>query len=261
MYLLSESECFLAVRQTAGILILSRNSNDVSLGATVYAAVTVLGTAALLVAVQTADDEETGAVGELGPPRVVARALLTATLPPVAVLVAVAVGGIFLGDLAPATLGVGPSAFTTAAVVVGLGLGSGVYVLSLLQVWLLPRLGVSVGDLNGLFPEQYRWLGWYAVGYASQSTMEEAIFRAGLVGAVPVAVGVSPRVTVVVGAVAFGFAHADRGPGRVIVTGTAGLVYGVGFLTFGLPAVIVGHTLQNVLDAAGKRLRDGRRTE
>jgi CAAX amino terminal protease family. len=134
----------------------------------------------------------------------------------------------------------------------------GTYLLSVVQVWLLRRLGVSVGDLSTLYPERYRGLGWYAVGYAGQSTMEEAIFRAGLVGAVPVAVGVSPRVAVVVAAVGFGLAHADRGPAGVVVTGTTGLVYGVGFLTAGLPGVAAGHTLQNVLDAAGKRLRNGR---
>ena len=237
------------------------DSGDVSLAATVYAAVTVLGTAALLVTVQTADDEETAAAAELGPPRAVARALLTAAFPPVAVLAAVAAGGVMLGNLAPTTLGVGPRAFTPAAVVIGLGLGGGVYLLSVVQVWLLPQLGVSVEGVDGLFPERYRGLGWYAVGYAGQSTMEEAIFRAGLVGAVPVAVGVSPRLAVVVAAVAFGFAHADRGLGGVIVTGTAALAYGVGFLAVGLPAVIAGHTLQNTLDAAGKRLRDGRRAE
>lgn len=129
------------------------DSGDVSLAATVYAAVTVLGTAALLVAVQTADDEETAAAAELGPPRAVARALLTAAFPPVAVLAAVAAGGVLLGDLAPATLGVGPRAFTPAAVVIGLGLGGGVYLLSVIQVWLLPRLGVSVDGMSGLFPE------------------------------------------------------------------------------------------------------------
>ena len=75
-----------------------------------------------MIAVQTADDGE-AAIAELGPPRAVAQALLTAALPPVAVLAAVAAGGVLLGDLAPATLGVGPRAFTPAAVVVGLGLG------------------------------------------------------------------------------------------------------------------------------------------
>lgn len=227
-----------------------------SLATAVYAGVTVLGTAAVLVAVQTADDGETG-VGELGPPRAVARALLTAALSPVAVLAAVAGGGVVFGDLAPATLGLAPRAFTPAAVVIGLGLGVGVWLLSVLQVWLLRRLGVSTDGPDALYPEQYRGLGWYALGYAGQSTMEEGIFRAGLVGAVPVAVGVSPRPAVVVAAVAFALAHADRGPGGVVVAGTAGLVYGVGFLAVGLPAVIAGHTLQNVLDAAGKRLRDG----
>lgn len=237
------------------------DSGDVSLAATVYAAVTVLGTAALLVAVQTADDGEPATVGELGPPRAVARALLTAALPPVAVLAAVAGGGVVFGDLAPATLGLAPRAFTPAAVVIGLGLGVGVWLLSVLQVWLLRRLGVSTDGPDALYPEQYRGLGWYAVGYTGQSAMEEGIFRAGLVGAVPVAVGVSPRLAVVVAAVAFGFAHADRGPGGVIVTGTGALAYGVGFLVVGLPAVIAGHTLQNTLNAAGKRLRNGRGSE
>jgi len=232
----------------------------VSFGTTVYAVVSVFGTAALLIAVQTADDGE-AAIAELGPPRAVAQTLLTATLPPVAVLAAVAAVGIFLWGLSPATLGLASGAFTPAAIVVGLGLGVGVYLLSVIQVWLFRQLGVSIGDPIGFSPEQYRGLGWYAVGYAGQSTMEEAIFRAGLVGAMPVAVGVSPRLAVVVAAVAFGFAHADRGLGGVIVTGTAALAYGVGFLAVGLPAVIAGHTLQNTLDAAGKRLRDGRRAE
>ena|GEM_PF-1980295 len=228
------------------------------LATTVYAAVTVLGTAALLVAVQTPDDDG-AAVAELPPPRAVARALLTAALPPVAVLAAVAAGGVVFGTLEPATLGLAPAAFTPGAVVVGLGLGFGVWLLSVVQEWLLRQFGVSAEEADTFYPEQYRGLGWYAVGYAGQSTMEEGIFRAGLVGAVPVAVGVSPRAAVVVGAVVFGLAHADRGPSGVVVAGTAGLVYGVGFLTVGLPAVIVGHTLQSVLDAAGKRLRDGRR--
>jgi hypothetical protein len=108
----------------------------VSLATTVYAAVTVLGTAAVLVAVQTADDGETAAAAELGPPRAVARTLLTTALPPLVVLAAIVAAGVFVGDLALATLGLGPRAFTPRAVV-GTGFRSG-------DVPPLRRSGVAV---------------------------------------------------------------------------------------------------------------------
>ena len=229
----------------------------VTLATWVYAALVLLGTVAVLFAVQTADEEETAA-GDLGPPRAVAGALLRASLPPVAVLGAVASVGVVVGDLDPATLGLGPTARSPGTVVVGLGLGVGVFLLSVVQVWALSRLGVDVGDTAAaLYPDDYAGLGWYAVGYAGQSTMEEAIFRAGLVGAVPAVLPVSPPLAVVLAAVAFGLAHADRGVGGVVPATTAGLVYGAGFLLAGLPAVVAGHTLQNVLDAANKRFRAG----
>lgn len=227
----------------------------VTLATWVYAALALLGTVAVVFTVQTADDEEV-TVGDPGPPRAVARALLRASLPPLAVLGAVAGVGFVVGDLDPATLGLGPAARGPGAVVVGLGLGTGVFLLSVVQVWLLSRLGVNVGDTAAaLYPDDYAGLGWYAVGYAGQSTMEEAIFRAGLVGAVPAVLPVSPPLAVGLAAVGFGLAHADRGPGGVVPATTAGLVYGAGFLLAGLPAVVAGHTLQNVLDAANKRFR------
>ena len=226
-----------------------------SLATVVYAALTLLGTAAVVFAVQTADEGET-TLSDPGSPRTVARRLLQAGLPPVAVLGAVAVAGVAIGELDLTTLGLGSTARTPAAVAVGLGLGAGLSFLMILQVWLLDRLGVSVEDTAaGLYPDSYAGLGWYAVGYAGQSTMEEAIFRAGLVGAVPAVLPVSPPLAAVLAAVAFGLAHADRGPAGVVLTTTTGLVYGAGFLLVGLPAVVAGHTLQNVFDAANKRVR------
>ncbi|MEZ3144951.1 CPBP family intramembrane glutamic endopeptidase [Halobaculum sp. MBLA0143] len=226
-----------------------------SLATTVYAALALLGTVAVVFVVQTADEGEITA-SDLGPPRAVARGFLETSLPPLSVLAAVTAVGVVVGDLDLGTLGLGPAARTPAAVAAGLGLGAGMSVLAIVQVWLLGRLGVSVEDTAAsVYPDSYAGLGWYTVGYAGQSTMEEALFRAGLVGAVPAVIPVSPPLAVVLGAVAFGLAHADRAPGGVVVTATTGLVYGVGFLLFGLPAVAVGHTFQNLVDATNKRFR------
>jgi len=81
--------------------------------------------------------------------------------------------------------------------------------------------------------------------------VEELLFRAALVGAVPAAYAVPAWAMVAVSSVAFGLAHGAQGPGGVAVAAGLGVVLGAAFLVTGsLVTVVVAHYLVNALEFA-----------
>lgn len=146
--------------------------------------------------------------------------------------------------------GMGFAGTTGGDLGVGLAAGVGLFALSEATIVATSVVGLSYdADISALTPADAQ--GWAALagGLMVQSSGEELIFRAALVGAAAAAVGVSTWAFVVPTAVVFGYIH-GTGPGGMIVAGVLGVALGGLFIAFGFLVVAVAHTVVNLAEFA-----------
>ena len=162
-------------------------------------------------------------------------------------------GAIVYTGIPAAALGV---AFTreylVAGLVVGTGLGLGLYVANELGAASAKRLGFDPDEtLRELLAPGTAggWLVLLLVVLPIIAIFEELLFRAALIGALSAGFDVSPWLLAVGSSIAFGVGHGMQGRVGIVVTGALGFVLAAAFiLTGSLLVVIVAHYLINALE-------------
>lgn len=229
-----------------------------ALGVTAVAAVAVLLAGAIVAvavgsALRSDGEPDTPAVD---PPAFVRMILVN--FGPFGVVMAVAMGvAATVGDLSLATVGLGPDAVTLRASALGAALGLVLYPAHYVLIRLLRALGLGFTEMFGeMTPDDLGGLAYYGAGYLVTTSTEEAVYRAGLVGAGSAALGVGPWTAVVPAAVVFGLAHTGRGAGSVVSTAAMGVAWGAVFVELGFLAAALGHAVNNTTAAAVAVLRE-----
>ncbi|WP_254767269.1 CPBP family intramembrane glutamic endopeptidase [Salinilacihabitans rarus] len=169
------------------------------------------------------------------------------------VFAAVLFGAAVYTGVPAAALGISFDAASLANdVVVGVGLGAGLYVANELGAAAAKRLGVDHDEelRELLAPDSAGgWLVLLLVVLPVIAAFEEFLFRAALIGAFSAGFGLSPWLLVVGSSVAFAAGHGMQGTAGVAVTGLLGLVLGAAFvLTGSLLVVVVAHYLVNAVE-------------
>ncbi|MFC4406973.1 CPBP family intramembrane glutamic endopeptidase [Haloarchaeobius iranensis] len=166
-------------------------------------------------------------------------------------LVAV-VGAAVLTGVPRAAMGLAPAAVGPAPLLVGVGLGVGLYVAN--------EVGAAVAEGAGIeYDERLRSVlapdsaqGWAALlGFVLPlvAVFEEVLFRAAMVGVLAAGFGLSPWLLAVGSSLLFAAGHGLQGPAGVAVTGALGFVLAAAFvLTGSLVTVVVAHYLVNALE-------------
>lgn len=148
-----------------------------------------------------------------------------------AVLVLVLVGPV-VGPLLAATQALPPIAWLRDALAGGLGIGLligagiGITLLTLVGVRSARREGgiIMVGDIAALLPRNRPELGWGAALSVNAGVVEEALFRLALPALLVIVTG-EPVSAFVLAALVFGALHAYQGWAGVLATGVVGLLF------------------------------------
>ncbi|MFW6448563.1 MAG: CPBP family intramembrane glutamic endopeptidase [Halobacteriota archaeon] len=166
------------------------------------------------------------------------------------------VAGLWAGGVRPRHVGLGgdPVVALSAGVVLGLALAVANGALQ----FGLGRAGVAYDDRlrRLLSPRSVRdGLVLYLGLLPTVAAFEELLFRGAMVGAVAVAIGVSPWWLVPVSAVTFALGHGLQGAVGLLAAGALGAALAVGFVVTGdLLTVVVAHYLINAAEfAVGRR--------
>lgn len=138
------------------------------------------------------------------------------------------------------------------AVLPGVALGLGLYLLSEAGAHLLASFGLSVDEIlrELLAPQTTReWVLLLGIVLPSVAVGEELLFRGALIGALAAGFSLSPWLLVAPSSIAFGIGHRLQGLGGVLVTTGLGIGLGAAFvLTGNLAVVIVAHYVVNALE-------------
>ncbi|MFP4628823.1 MAG: type II CAAX prenyl endopeptidase Rce1 family protein [Halobacteriales archaeon] len=163
--------------------------------------------------------------------------------------VALAVG-LWVGGLRPSDLGLGGDVVRAGAVGFGLGLALAAANAGLQAG--LGRVGVPYDDrLRRLLAPRTHgdWVALFAVVLPTVAAFEELLFRGALIGAVAVALGISPWWLVPLSAVTFALGHGLQGAVGLLAAGALGAVLATGFVVTGdLLVVVVAHYVVNAVE-------------
>jgi len=156
--------------------------------------------------------------------------------------------GTTVGSLSLDALGAGSTTGFDAMVGVLAGLCG--YALTHLLAALCSLAGVSSegGFVHELRPETTAGTVGFAAATVVESTGEELVFRAVLVGVLGTVLGVSSWWLVVPVAFMFGVMHVTEGHAAAVATTGVGLLFGAVFVTNGLVAAATAHTVTNVAE-------------
>ncbi len=162
---------------------------------------------------------------------------------------------IWLVDLPLATIGIGSDTGSLGPqVLVGGGVGAGIYLLDELGVVVLDQLGIEYAETlrQSLAPQDATgWAGLLFGVLPVIALVEELVFRGILIGGMAAAVALPLPVLVIASSVAFALGHGLQGAGGVLVTGILGVFLGAVFVvTESLLVVAVAHYVVNVLEFA-----------
>lgn len=156
-------------------------------------------------------------------------------------------------EIPPGALGIGTGDVGgLAAVGIGVGLGTALYLASQAGAAVAERLGFGHDErLRGMLAPDSAggWAVLLGLVLPIIAVFEEFLFRAALIGAVAAGYGVSPWVLAVVSSVLFAIGHAAQGRAGIVVTGLLGFVLAAAFVVTGsLLVVVVAHYVVNALE-------------
>lgn len=237
---------------------------------TVFAAVVLLATAALLVLSRASarvlraadaggeeghDSQWDGDVADTRPAptggTLLANVALTHGLLAVGLLALV-----WYASIPVASVGIGP--VSGASVAVGLGIGVGLYLASEATTIVAARVGIEPDERLRAYLAPTRPIEWVVLLLAILpliAAAEELLFRGVLVGALGVGFGLSPWALAVGSSILFGLAHSAQGGVGVVVTAALGFVLAVAFvLSESLVVVVLAHY---TIDALEFVIREG----
>ncbi|MFC7073354.1 CPBP family intramembrane glutamic endopeptidase [Halovenus rubra] len=156
-----------------------------------------------------------------------------------------AVVGMAFWELAPETIGLNESVI---ALPLGIGVGCASFGVFVGVKTPFEAAGLSFSQpFEDAMPKTGWEMGCYAGGIAVASSAEELLFRGSLIGAMAAILSVSPWLLIVPSAILFGFAHADRGSGHIVVLTLLGIGWGILFVFSGLVAAAIAHVVTNGL--------------
>ena len=195
--------------------------------------------------VSSADDREQ-------PPSLSAGLLLANVALSQGVFLLVLLGGAWYARIPPAALGVRPATSGLSAVLVGTGLGVGLYVVNELGSRGANAVGIETPDAfrESLAPDSaVGWLVLLGAVLPIVAVFEELLFRAALVGAMSVGFSLSPWLLALLSSIAFALGHGAQGTVGMVATGGLGFVLASAFvLTGSLLVVVIAHYLVNALE-------------
>lgn len=225
-----------------------------------FAAIALLATVGILAlsrasarVIQTHHGEGVGPSAENGPtgsPLPTGVALLANVAFTHGLLGAGLFGLVWWSDVPPGALGVGP--VDRGVVLVGLGLGVGLYLASEAATALAGRAGFAPDERlrRLLAPERpVEWALLLLVVLPVIAVTEELLFRGLLIGGFAAGFDVSLPLLVVTSSALFGLGHSAQGSLGVVVTAALGVALGTAYVATGsLLAVVVAHYTVDVLE-------------